>query len=199
MTDQAEAYVPCHRCHTKRPRSKLLAGACNDGFCARVFETTNAAEAHKRWWVGRYPYTSFLAEDIRQESSLAAWRASETFDPKRGVLFGTYAFGPMHTAVRTFLRRQFFFQPRRVGDVYEQYRLASPDEARADRPTLLRAATEELIANYKSRGATGRAVPVLLMLEMGDTQSDAARAAGVSRQYVNQVLERYGDALADVA
>lgn len=184
-----ERYSPCHRCNTMRPRSRLLAGACADGFCARVFVVTDAALAHRAWWLGRYPFTAYLAEDIHQEASLAAWRAADVFDWNRGIRFSTFAWYRMRTAVRQLLRRQHFGQPRRVGDVYEQWDLAD-DAPATDYPTLLRQCAQDMASPYAARGANATAATMLVLMELGENQSDAARAAGVSRQYASQVRQR---------
>lgn len=33
-----DQYLRCFRCGTSRPKSKLLASVCSDGFCVRVLE-----------------------------------------------------------------------------------------------------------------------------------------------------------------
>lgn len=186
-----ETYVRCFRCGTLRPRTKLLAGICNDGFCVRVLEVSlDVARRHTAWWIRRYPHVSGLREDIFQEASLAAWLARCSFKEDRAS-FHTFAFSRMRTAVRTLLEVGTGTVTRyvrrghsvRLGEL--SARLPSPLET--DRSTLIAEALAEFVGTYRRRGHSQRDAELLARLELGQTLADAGGAVGVTRQRAHQI------------
>ena len=191
--DSFEAYIRCFRCGTSRPRTKLLAGICSDGFCVRVLEVSlGVARRHTAWWLRRYPSVSGLRDDIFQEASLAAWLARGAYKEGRAS-FHTFAFSRMRTAVRALLEVGTgavtrYARRGRGASVGHEGTAHLPSPLETDRPTLLAEALTDLVGTYLRKGHTLRDAELLSRLELGQTLAEAGAAVGVTRQRAHQIL-----------
>lgn len=189
--DTFETYIRCFRCGTSRPRTKLLAGICNDGFCVRVLEVSlDVARRHTAWWLRRYPHASGLRDDIFQEASLAAWLARGAFKEGRAS-FHTFAFSRMRTAVRTLLEVGTGSVTRNVrrghGAWMSEVPAHLPSPLETDQPTLIAEALAEFVGTYLRKGHSSRDAELFARLDLGQTLADAGRAVGVTRQRAHQI------------
>lgn len=189
--DTFETYIRCFRCGTSRPRHKLLAGICSDGFCVRVLEVSlSVARRHTAWWLRRYPSVSGLREDIFQEASLAAWLARSAFREGRAS-FHTFAFSRMRTAVRTLLEVGTGTVTRHVrrchGAFVGEVLAPFPSPLETDHPTIIAEALIELVGTYVRSGHSARDAELLARLELGQTLAEAGGAIGVTRQRAHQI------------
>lgn len=176
------------------------------------------ARRHLRRWLSLSPALHRFEDDLQQELLIAAWRAWKDFDPKRGVKFSTFSWGLMRGAALSFLKREK--RAPLLATDFETHRLDSSTETQVDRRSLLAlkrdSSTEtkvdarrevnrlarELKTEFESYGeragrqrADGRGVErdveLYLRVEvLEQSQADAARAVGVSRQRVHQVLSQ---------
>ena len=189
--DTFETYIRCFRCGTSRPRPKLLAGICNDGFCVRVLEVSlDVARRHTAWWLRRFPHVSGLRDDIFQEASLAAWLARGAFKEGRAS-FHTFAFSRMRTAVRTLLDVGTGIVTRNVrrGDGARMSEVPAhlPALLETDQQTIIKEALAEFVGTYLRKGHSPRDAELLARLELGQTLAEAGGAVGVTRQRAHQI------------
>lgn len=138
--------------------------------------------------ISRYYPTHIGDEDIIQEGMLGLFRAVNDFDPEKGA-FSTFAIYKIRGAIAN----EFKKVSRRVPTVsldgmrgsdsddgectLDQFIVGSPDEGYTDWTPLMKKLTDQEKV-------------VLKGLIEGNTQADMARAMGVSRQRVEQIMRK---------